>query len=222
LFLDRSDAGARLAERLGAYRGPDTLVLGIPRGGVPVAAAVARALGAELDVVVARKLAAPISEELAIGAITADGGRFLNQEMVRSLDVDEKYIERVTQAQKSEAARREIRFRGDAAAPRIAGRTVVLVDDGLATGATMIAAARSVRAKKPSKLIVAVPVGSREACDALRSEADTVVCLTTPEPFWAVGLHYRDFSQTEDAEVEALLRAARVARAAPVSATVSA
>ena len=209
VFKDRADGGARLAERLSRYRSGDALVLGIPRGGVPVAAAVARGLGGELDIVVARKLAAPISPELAIGAVTADGGRFLNEAMIQELGVDDAYLAQVTRAQVADAKRREARFRGGTAAPRVTGRTVILVDDGLATGATMIAAARSVRAQKPARLVVAVPVGSREACRALEKEADEVVCLTTPDPFWAVGLFYEDFGQTEDGEVEQLLRDSR-------------
>ena len=209
IFRDRSDAGARLAERLGAYRRQNALVLGIPRGGVPVADAVARALEAELDVVVARKLGAPISPELAIGAVTADGGRYLNDEMIDVLGVSTDYVDRMTKMETAEAARRESRFRGEAAPPLVAGRTVIIVDDGLATGATMIAAARSVRARKPSRLVIAAPVGSAEACAQLRGEADDVVCLWSLEPFWAVGVYYSDFGQTEDAEVERLLYAAR-------------
>jgi len=211
-FRDREDAGTRLAERLAAHREANTLVLGIPRGGVPVAAAVARALGAELDILVARKLGAPISPELAIGAVTADGQRFLNESIVRDIGVSSAYLERVTREELAEAARREARFRGGAPPASVAGRTVILVDDGLATGATMIAAARSARARKPAKLVVAVPVGSIDACAALRREADEVVCLATPEPFWAVGVYYEDFGQTGDAEVERLLRDARSAR----------
>jgi predicted phosphoribosyltransferase len=211
-FRDRVDAGVRLAERLTPYVGRDALVLGIPRGGVPVAAAVARALDAELDVVVARKLRSPVSAELAIGAVTADGGRFLNEPLVRELGVGDSYIARVTETEMAEAGRREERFRRGAATPSIAGRAVILVDDGLATGATMIAAARSVGAHDPSQLVVAVPVGSIEACAALRHEADAVICLATPRPFWAVGVYYEDFRQTEDEEVERLLGEARNAR----------
>jgi predicted phosphoribosyltransferase len=206
---DRVDAGAQLARYLTAYRGKHPLVLGIPRGGVPVAAEVARALDGELDVVVARKLRSPISAELAIGAVTADGGRYLNESMLKYLGVDEAYIERATQVEMADAARRETRFRHGATPPAIAGRDVILVDDGLATGATMISAARSVRAHTPARLVIAVPVGSVEACAALRHEADEVVCLATPEPFWAVGAYYEDFQQTEDEEVERLLRDAR-------------
>ena len=209
VFVDRADAGKRLAEPLATYRGRHALVLGIPRGGVPVAAAVARALDAELDIVVARKLGAPISSELAIGAVTADGGRYLNTAIIRELGVPAEYIERATAVAMDEAKRRELRYRAGAPASMIAGRTVILVDDGLATGATMIAAARAVRASKPARLVIAVPVGSAEACAHLRAEADEVVCLSSPEPFWAVGLYYRQFSQTEDREVEHLLRDAR-------------
>lgn len=216
-FRDREDAGTQLAQRLNEYRGADVLVLGVPRGGVPVAAAVARALGADLDVVVARKLGSPVSPELAIGAVTADGNRFLNDAMVRDLSVSTAYIERVTKQELAEAARREERFRGGAEPARVRGRTVILVDDGLATGATMIAAARSVRARKPARLVVAVPVGSAEACAALRREADDVVCLATPDPFWAVGLYYEDFGQTQDDEVERLLAEARARAPAAAS-----
>ena len=208
-FSDRVDAGLQLSRRLTAYRGKHVLVLGIPRGGVPVAAEVARALDGELDVVVARKLRSPISAELAIGAITGDGGRYLNESMLRYLGVDEQYIARATQVEMADAARREERFRHGAPPPAIAGRVVILVDDGLATGATMIAAARSVRAHKPARLVIAVPVGSAEAFATLKHEADEVVCLATPEPFWAVGAYYEHFEQTEDDEVERLLRGAR-------------
>jgi predicted phosphoribosyltransferase len=211
-FRDRVDAGIRLAERLTCYRGKDALVLGIPRGGVPVAAKVAEALDAELDIIVARKLRSPISAELAIGAVTADGGRFLNEPLIHELGVGDSYIARVTAIEMAEASRREARFRGGAAMPSMAGRAVILVDDGLATGATMIAAARSVGAHDPSQLVVAVPVGSAEACSVLHHEADAVICLECPQPFYAVGVHYADFRQTEDDEVERLLGSARTAR----------
>jgi putative phosphoribosyl transferase len=205
LFKDRADAGAQLGRRLAAYKSKGVLVMGIPRGGVPVAAEVARALDAELDVVVARKLGAPISSELAIGAVTADGCRYLNDAIVRELAVPITYVEEVTARQSAEAKRRETLFRGDRAADVVQARTVILVDDGLATGATMIAAARSIRARRPARLVIAVPVGSPEACEALKAEADDVVCLSIPENLWAIGLHYRDFRQTEDADVQHLL-----------------
>ena len=205
LFRDRRDAGDALAQGLEHDRGADVLVLGLPRGGVPVAAQVARALGAELDVLVARKLGSPISDELAIGAVTANGGRFLNDDIIRTLDVSEGYLTSVTAAQRAEARRRELQFRGSRPAPRIAGRTVILVDDGLATGATMRAAVRSVKQHKPGRLVVAVPVGSPDACAALRREVDEVVCLHEPSYFGAVGSYYGDFRQIEDSDVQKLL-----------------
>jgi predicted phosphoribosyltransferase len=180
-------------------------VLGLPRGGVPVAAAVARALDAELDVVVSRKLGAPISAELAIGAVTANGGRFLNDDVIRMLNVSEAYLEAVTATQQAEARRRETLFRGSRPAPVIAARTVILVDDGVATGATMRAAVRSVRRQQPKRLVVAVPVGAPETCAALRAEVDELVCLHEPESFGAVAYYYEDFSQTQDSDVQALL-----------------
>jgi putative phosphoribosyl transferase len=206
-FRDRADAGRQLAERLRSYRGADTLVLGIPRGGVPVAAAVASALDADLDIVVARKLGSPISAELAIGAVTANGGRFLNEDVIRDVGVSDAYLQRETAQQMAEARRREKRFRGPHAMRPVRGRTAILVDDGLATGATMRAAVRSVRQQQPTRLVVAVPVGSHEACAAIREEADEVICLYEPDPFWAVGLWYEDFAPTEDAEVQQLLQA---------------
>lgn len=210
-FRDRRDAGAALAAELERYRGTDALVLGLPRGGVVTAAEVARKLGAELDVLVSRKLGSPVSAELAIGAVTANGGRFLNDDVIRELNVSEPYIAAVTQVQQVEARRREALFRGDRPRPRMAGRTVILVDDGLATGATMRAAVRAARQEGPARLVVAVPVGSREACAALRGEADEVVCLYEPEYFGAVGSWYEHFEQTEDGEVVQLLDEFRAA-----------
>lgn len=205
LFRDRRDAGEALAKRLAHHRGTHALVLGLPRGGVPVAAQVARALDADLDVVVSRKLGSPVSAELAIGAVTANGGRFLNEDVIRMLNVSDAYLAAVTETQQAEARRREARFRGPRPAPVIAGRTVILVDDGLATGATMRAAVRSVRQQQPKRLVVAVPVGSPQACAALRGEADDVVCLYEPKYFGAVGYYYEDFTQTQDSDVQALL-----------------
>lgn len=204
-FRDRNDAGDALAARLEQFRGTDALVLGLPRGGVVVAARLARLLDAELDVLVARKLGSPISAELAIGAVTAEGGRFLNDDIIRELGVSEPYIIAVTKVQQAEARRREALFRGNRPAPRIAGRTVILVDDGLATGATMRAAVSAVRKQAPARMIVAVPVGSPQACDALRGEADEVICLQEPGYFGAVGSWYDHFEQTEDDEVKELL-----------------
>ena len=187
-------------------------MLGIPRGGVVVAAEVARRLDAELDVIVARKLRSPVSAELAMGAITADGGRFLNETLLRELDVAESYIDHVVAAEVVEAVRRTAQYRGGAPPPSVAGRAVIVVDDGLATGATMIAALRSVGALNPSQLIAAVPVGSDEGCTALRHEADAVICLATPHPFWAVGVEYGDFGPVDDDDVKRLLHEAHTNR----------
>lgn len=205
-FADRQAAGDALADALAYYRGADVLVLGLPRGGVPVAARVAEALNAELDVIVARKLASPISAELAIGAVTADGERYLNEGLISELAVSDTYLSAVTELRRNEAQRDESQFRDARPAPRIGGRIVILVDDGLATGATMHAAVRSVRNQGPAHLIVAAPVGSHEACTTLAEEADEVVCPWRPEPFGAVGTYYRDFSQTTDEEVRQVLQ----------------
>lgn len=205
LFYDRVDAGKRLAERLESYRQTSPVVFAIPRGGVPVGREVAHHLDAEFDVIVARKLGAPFHAELAIGAVTADGQRFLNQDIISQLRVDDAYLEQITKEQGEEARRREQRFRGDRPPVDLKGRTALLVDDGLATGATMRAAARSLRKRAPGRLVVAVPVGSREACAALRKDADDVVCLAQPEPFYAIGLYYANFEQVEDTEVVRLL-----------------
>jgi putative phosphoribosyl transferase len=207
MFHDRTDAGAQLAERLGAYRGRDVLVLGIPRNGVPVAAEVARSLDAELDIVVARKVGAPFQPELAIGAVTANGGRYLNDALAQEAGVTDEYLEAVTAEEMAEARRREERFRGKRTAPRIEGRTVIVVDDGLATGATMRAAVRSLRKRQPARLVVAVPVGPPATCAALRAEADEVIALRETESFLSVGLHYQDFRPTEEREIERLLQA---------------
>lgn len=214
-FRDRRDGGRVLAEALEPYRSRDPLVLGIPRGGVVVAAEVARHLGAEMDVLVARKLGAPGQPELAIGAVTADGGRWLNGALVSSLGVDAGVLDEITQAEMAEAHAREARFRGVRPPPEVKGRVVILVDDGFATGATVRAAARALRRKKPARLVLAAPVGAPDTCYELLAEADEVVCPHQPSPFRAVGLFYERFDQTEDEEVAALLAEARV-DAAPV------
>lgn len=205
LYFDRTDAGRRLATYLEPLRASHPLVLGIPRGGVPVAAEVARALHAELDVCVARKLGAPQSKELAIGAVTADGARLLNEDLMAALEVSEGYLAAETTRQLEEAQRRERWFRSGRPAHSVAGRTVVLVDDGLATGATVRAAVRSLRSRGAGRVIVAVPVGAPQACALLAREADEVICPRQPEPFGAVGAHYVHFEPVEDAEVLALL-----------------
>jgi predicted phosphoribosyltransferase len=204
-FANREAAGEALTDALAYYRGADVLVLGLPRGGVPVAARVAEELDAELDVIVVRKLPSPISTELAIGAVTADGERYLNDGLISELAVSDMFLAAVTGVQRAEAKQREQQLRGIRPPPRITGRIVMLVDDGLATGATMHAAVRSVRKQHPARLIVAAPVGSHEACEALAHEADEVVCLWRPEPFGAVGSYYENFAQTSDVEVQAIL-----------------
>jgi len=206
LFKDRKEAGEVLSACLAAYREKDALVLGIPRGGVPVAAEVARGLNAEMDIIVARKLGSPTSAELAIGAVTANGGRFLNEAVIRELDVSDMYLARVTEAEMAEARRREEKFRRSRPAPTLKDRIVILVDDGLATGATMRAAVRSVRKAMPARLVVAVPVAPPQTCAELRQETDEVVCPYQPEPFWAIGVFYQNFAPTEDSEVESLMR----------------
>jgi len=205
-FPDRTAAGRRLAEALRGYRlGSEAVVLGLPRGGVPVAEVVAQALGAALDIIIVRKLGLPGQEELAMGAIASGGGRALNEDLAEMLHLDEADIARVEARERRELERREKLYRGDRPAPAIKGRDVVLVDDGLATGATMRAAVAAVRSLGPARVIVAVPVAPAEAVARLREEADEVVCLATPEPFLAVGRWYRDFGQTSDAEVGAAL-----------------
>jgi putative phosphoribosyl transferase len=204
-FANRNDAGNELARALAKYRGKNALVLGIPRGGVPVAAQVARALDAELDVTIARKLPAPGSPELAIGAVTANGGRALEEGLIAELGVSPEYLKRVTDEERAEAQRLECHYRSGCALARMKGRTVILVDDGLATGATMKAAVRSVMKRKPAHLVVAVPVGAADSCEDLRHEADEVVCPFERTWFASVGSYYRDFSPTREEEVEELL-----------------
>ena len=211
-FRDREHAGKELADRLGSYAGRGKLlVLGLPRGGVPVAFEVARELEAPLDVFVVRKLGLPAQEELAMGAIASGGVRVLNEEVVGMLGVDEETIARVAEVEGAELERRERLYRGERGPLEIKGRTVILVDDGLATGSTMRAAARAVRAQEPERLVVAVPVAAKDACARVRAEADEVVCVQTPEPFAAIGLWYEDFAPTSDEEVRELLARSEVA-----------
>jgi putative phosphoribosyl transferase len=205
-FRDRSDAGRRLAAELQEYANrPDVIVLALPRGGVPVAYEVAQALGAPLDVLVVRKLGLPSHPEFAMGAIASGGIRVLDREALRHFGVSEDELAAVTAVEQRELERRDQRYRDGRPFPDVRGKTVILIDDGLATGATMTAAASALRAQGPAKLIVAVPVSSPETCDAFRNLVDDIVCAVTPEPFYAVGLWYEDFSQTTDEEVHELL-----------------
>jgi putative phosphoribosyl transferase len=211
-FHDRRDAGRRLAAELRKYADrTDVIVLGLTRGGVPVAFEVAAALHAPLDVLVVRKLGLPGQEELAMGAIASGGVRVLDDNLMRVAHVSEEDLRRVMAAEQEELERRERQYRGDRAFPDLNGKTVILVDDGLATGASMRAAVMAVRSGKPSSVIVAVPVGAAETCDAFRDITDEIICTETPEPFLAVGLWYGDFSQTTDEEVHDLLERAREA-----------
>jgi predicted phosphoribosyltransferase len=209
LFRDRTDAGRQLAAKLAGYADrPAVLVLALPRGGVPVAFEVAKALHAPLDVFLVRKLGLPGHEELAMGAIASGGVRVLNEDVVRDLHIPDDVIDAVTAQERQELERRERIYRGNRPAPRVRGRTVILVDDGLATGSTMRAAVAALRRQKPDRIVVAVPVGAPETCEEFATEADEAVCARTPEPFHAVGLWYRDFSQTTDEEVHDLLQQA--------------
>jgi putative phosphoribosyl transferase len=207
VFADRREAGRLLAQRLADYSGrDDVVVLALPRGGVPVGYEVARALGAPLDVFLVRKLELPSHEELAMGAIASGGVRVLNDEVIRFARVPPFEIDRVTRREEQELARRETFYRSDRRRIDVAGRIVILVDDGLATGSTMRAAVQALRAQHPARIVVAVPVGAAETCAALTAEADVVACARTPEPFAAVGRWYHDFSATTDAEVQQWLR----------------
>ena len=212
-FADRTEAGRALARALARHAGPETLVLALPRGGVPVAAEVARALEAPLDVFLVRKLGVPGHEELAFGAIASGGIRVYNDEIVRLANLDAGAIERVAADEARELDRRERAYRRGRAAPSPRGRDVIVVDDGLATGATMRAAVRALRRLAPRRIVVAVPVASEEAVADLAREADDVVSVETPRPFHGVGAWYRDFSQTTDEEVRAVLDAHAAPRA---------
>lgn len=205
-FADRIEAGRLLAARLTAYADrDDVIVLALPRGGVPVASEVARALGVPFDVFVVRKLGVPGHEELAMGAIATGGVRQVNRDVVDALGIPDNVIDAVAAQEQRELERREQAYRGARPAPALINKTVILVDDGLATGSTMRAAVIAARQQQPARVIVAVPVGAVSTCADLASEADEVVCVRTPEPFVAVGLWYRDFTPTTDHEVRSLL-----------------
>jgi putative phosphoribosyl transferase len=208
-YRDRIEAGEALADRLSAYRDrEDVVVLGLPRGGVPVAHEVARTLGVPFDVFVVRKLGVPGHEELAMGAIATGGVRQLNRDVVDALAIPATVIDQVAAREQVELDRRERAYRGDRPPRSLKNKTIILVDDGLATGSTMRAATIAVRQQQPAQVIVAVPVGAPSTCAELATEADDVVCVRTPNPFVAVGLWYRDFTPTTDSEVRALLEEA--------------
>ncbi|WP_414585678.1 phosphoribosyltransferase [Scytonema sp. PCC 10023] len=209
LYKNRKAAGQILAKELAAYANrQDVLVLALPRGGVPVAFEVAKGLNAPLDVFVVRKLGVPEQQELAMGAIASGGVRVLNENIVRSLGISEAAINQVVAKEQQELERREHLYRGDRPVPTLHERTVILVDDGLATGATMRAAVVALQQQKPAKIIVAVPVSASETCQEFQSKVDEVVCAATPNPFYSVGLWYEDFPQTTDQEVRDLLELA--------------
>jgi putative phosphoribosyl transferase len=205
-FQDRAEAGQLLAERLRKYAGrDDVVVLALPRGGVPVAYEVAKALGVPLHVFVVRKVGVPGHEEYAMGAIASGGLLVLDEGLVRRLGIGRAQLERAIAAEAEELARREAAYDGTRPSPQLEGKTVILIDDGLATGSTMRAAALAVRRQKPARIVVAVPVASEETCDEFRDVVDEIICDVTPTPFRAVGQWYEDFSQTSDEEVRELL-----------------
>jgi predicted phosphoribosyltransferase len=210
VFRDRSEAGRLLATKLFAYAGkPGVVVFGLPRGGVPVAFEVAQILEAPLDVFLARKLGVPGHEELAMGAVASGGVRVLNDDVVDRLGIPPEEIDAVVAREVAELARREQLYRSGRPPPEVGGRTVILVDDGLATGATMRAAITALRQLGPARIVVAVPTAARDICAEFKNRADDVICYMTPEPFLAVGRWYEDFGQTTDQEVCALLAQAQ-------------
>ena len=208
-FRDRQDAGQRLAERLTHYRDEQPIVLALPRGGVPVGYEIARSLGAPLDVFLVRKLGAPGHRELGIGAVAWGGLTILNEAAIRALGITRAQIEAIAVEEAAELERRLRRFRGDRPLPDVRGRTVILVDDGLATGVTALAAIRAIRELQPRRIVLAVPVCAPETAEALRPEVDDLICVETPPEFFAVGFWYRNFDQTVDEEVVDLLDRAR-------------
>jgi putative phosphoribosyl transferase len=208
-FRDRVDAGRRLAERLGKWRGGDVVVLGLPRGGVPVAAEVAQALGAPLDVIVARKLGAPGNPELGMGAIAEGGAVYVNERIRDAVGATPGDVEAVIAAERAELERRVQRYRGGRSLPELRDRTVILVDDGIATGGTVLAAIRALRLLDATYVVVAVPVAAAQTCEALRGMADEVIALKSPADLVAIGWWYADFRQTSDEEVVDLLARCR-------------
>jgi putative phosphoribosyl transferase len=205
-FLNRTEAGRLLAEELAEYANrTDVLVLGLPRGGVPVAYEISRALNAPLDICLVRKLGVPGQEELAMGAIAPGDVMVLNNEILRSLNISRQSLLEVADAEKRELARREQVYRGDRPMPKVQGRTVILVDDGIATSSTLRAAIATLRQQQPASIVVAAPVAPLPTCDSLGQVVDDVVCLMTPDPLYSIGAWYKDFSQTTDEEVIQLL-----------------
>jgi putative phosphoribosyl transferase len=205
-FVDRTEAGQILATKLKAYaKRTDTIVLGLPRGGIPVAFEVARALHLPLDICLVRKLGVPGHKELAMGAIASDGVRVLNYDVISQLGISSKTIDEVAAKELRELQRRDRLYRGDRPSPNLKDSTVILVDDGIATGASIRAAIAVIQEEQPQSIIVAIPVAPSSTCDELRDEVDKVVCLMTPEPFYSVGLWYDYFTQTTDEEVHKLL-----------------
>ena len=210
IFRDRTDAGKHLATKLLSYKDrPDVLVLALPRGGVPVAYEVAQLLRVPLDIFLVRKLGVPGHEELAMGAISTGGVRVLNEEIVEYLRVPEHIIDIIAAEELKELRRREVTYRGNRPEPDVKGKTVILIDDGLATGSTIRAAAQALRQQEPARIVVAVPVSAPETCDEYRIGVDEIICAVTPELFLGVGRWYQDFSQTSDEEVRDLLERAR-------------
>ena len=216
LFKDRIDAGQKLAKKLDNYAGqPDVIVLALPRGGVPVAFEVARALNAPLDIWLVRKLGVPGHEELAMGAIASGGIRVLNEDIIRFLNISDEMIDAIAAMEQRELERREHVYRGNRPKPDLRDQTIILVDDGLATGASMRAAIQSLRSQKPARIVAAVPTAAPETCAEFEDEVDEIICATTPQPFMGVGAWYQQISQTTDQEVRQLLEQA--AQQIPVS-----
>lgn len=209
MYKNRTDAGRRLAAHLDRYKDKDVLVLALPRGGVEVGYEVAEALDAELDVLVVRKLGAPQNRELGMGAIASYGARYVDEGMVQSLGVSSGDLERIERNEREELERRESAYRGDRPPPKVEGRTVILIDDGIATGGTVRAAVQGIGSLKPGKLILAVPVAPSETVEALRNSVDELVCPEMPSPFRAIGLWYDQFEQTTDEQVVELLNRRR-------------
>jgi putative phosphoribosyl transferase len=221
-FEDRAQAGRLLGEALAEYaKRSDVIVLALPRGGVPVGFEVARMIDAPLDIMLVRKLGTPGQEELAMGAIASGGVCVLNPDIVAVIDISQEAIEAVVATERQELERRERAYRGNKPPPPVENHFIILVDDGLATGASMLAAVSALRQRKPASIVVAIPVAPSDTVQRLKQEADEVVCLATPEPFSAVGRWYREFSQTSDDEVKSLLKRANSMSTTPLNATKS-